>query len=117
MLIIEHEGTLLLERRPVPGIWGGLWCFPESGEGADHALESLQRFGTRAETFDALGDVEHGFTHFRLTISPRYGRATHVTPIAGEAAWQWMSPDEIRRAAIPAPVHAILDRLQLPLFA
>src|ERR1700682_5011018 len=28
-LVLRHEGGVLVERRPAPGIWGGLWCFPE----------------------------------------------------------------------------------------
>ena len=27
--VFIHQGKILLERRPSPGIWGGLWCFPE----------------------------------------------------------------------------------------
>lgn len=30
-------GEILLERRPPTGIWGGLWCFPESAEWLRHA--------------------------------------------------------------------------------
>ena len=29
LLILRRAGELLLEKRPAPGIWGGLWCFPE----------------------------------------------------------------------------------------
>jgi A/G-specific adenine glycosylase len=28
-LIYKNNDQVLLERRPSPGIWGGLWCFPE----------------------------------------------------------------------------------------
>src|SRR5574341_1248690 len=27
--VYRHDGSVLLERRPSSGIWGGLWCFPE----------------------------------------------------------------------------------------
>src|SRR6185295_6010231 len=29
-LVLRHAGQILLERRPSPGIWGGLWSFPEA---------------------------------------------------------------------------------------
>src|SRR4051812_39484936 len=28
-LVLRRNGAVLVERRPSPGIWGGLWCFPE----------------------------------------------------------------------------------------
>src|SRR5207244_1858718 len=28
-LVLLHKGSVLLERRPSAGIWGGLWVFPE----------------------------------------------------------------------------------------
>src|SRR6267142_1169437 len=28
-LVLRHAGAVLVERRPAPGIWGGLWCPPE----------------------------------------------------------------------------------------
>jgi A/G-specific adenine glycosylase len=33
-LVLQHQGAVLLERRPSPGIWGGLWVFPEGPAGA-----------------------------------------------------------------------------------
>ena len=30
MLVLTRAGEVLLEKRPAPGIWGGLWCFPEA---------------------------------------------------------------------------------------
>ncbi|MEO6928955.1 MAG: A/G-specific adenine glycosylase, partial [Casimicrobiaceae bacterium] len=35
LLLLEHAGTLLFERRPAVGIWGGLWSFPEASVDAD----------------------------------------------------------------------------------
>src|SRR6185312_16783316 len=29
MLVLAHEGRVLLRQRPAPGIWGGLWSLPE----------------------------------------------------------------------------------------
>ncbi|HAP27431.1 MAG TPA: A/G-specific adenine glycosylase, partial [Achromobacter sp.] len=29
MLVLRHKGAFLLQQRPEPGIWGGLWSLPE----------------------------------------------------------------------------------------
>ena len=34
-LVIERAGTILFEKRPAAGIWGGLWSLPEAGVEAD----------------------------------------------------------------------------------
>ena len=85
MMIIEHEGALLLEKRPAPGIWGGLWCFPQIDLEEDVGAVCAHRFGVHVAAPEMLPTIDHGFTHFRLTISPMRMRATSVTPRAGEA--------------------------------
>jgi A/G-specific adenine glycosylase len=107
MLILEHAGSLLLERRPAPGIWGGLWCFPEVAAGEDIAAACAQRFGARIGTMQRLPDVEHGFTHFSLTITPQRLEVCDLQPRAAESEYQWLAIEKLEAAAIPAPVKRI----------
>jgi A/G-specific adenine glycosylase len=86
------RGKVLLERRPSPGIWGGLWCFPE-------------RALAKAATTRKLAPIEHGFTHFRLRIEPLLIKA------APENGGLWLDFDEARAAAIPTPVKKLLQDL------
>ena len=111
MLILEHRGALLLEKRAVTGIWGGLWCFPELDVGADAAMWCEQRFGACVGGLQTLPPIEHGFTHFSLTISPQRARVTTLMPRAAEPGQLWMRLDEAKTAAIPAPVKRILESL------
>jgi len=90
--IFIHQGKVLLERRPAPGIWGGLWCFPER-----------RPAGCRVKGKLAL--IEHGFTHFRLRIQPLLCRG------APKQSGLWMGLDDARRAAIPTPVRNLLHDL------
>ena len=111
MLVLERRGALLVEKRPAPGIWGGLWCFPELAPEEDAAAVSLQRYGARVGPAVCLPDVEHGFTHFSLTISPRRFEVTSVVPRAAEAGYRWLPIGEIGNAGIPAPVRRIIEGL------
>jgi len=90
--IFLHEGSVLLERRPSPGIWGGLWCFPEK-----------KLLGARKQR--RLPPIEHGFTHFRLRIQPVLCEAGS-TPGA-----LWIDLGDAVRAAVPAPVRKLLQEL------
>jgi A/G-specific adenine glycosylase len=111
MLELEHAGKVLLEKRPAAGIWGGLWCFPEVNA-TDEAIGFCRgRFGAEVERVELLPDIEHGFTHFSLTISPRRVALSGVAPHAGEYDCLWLQRDDARRAGIPAPVARILDLL------
>jgi len=112
MLILEHRGALLLERRPAPGIWGGLWCFPEIPGGEDPTDFSLRHFGANISNLEHMASVEHGFTHFSLTISPRWLEVSSVLPRIAEPGHQWLPIDEIGGAAIPAPVRRIVEELR-----
>ncbi len=85
-------GRVLLERRPSPGIWGGLWCFPEKRPDGGRVKRRLPV-------------IEHGFTHFKLRIRPLL--CTGVTEKSGF----WMDLDDARRAAIPTPVKNLLHEL------
>lgn len=90
--VVIHQGKILLERRPSPGIWGGLWCFPER-----------RPAGCRLKR--RLPPIEHGFTHFRLRIQPLLCRG------APGKTGLWMDLDDAARAAIPTPVRTLLKDL------
>jgi A/G-specific adenine glycosylase len=111
MLVLEHAGSLLFEKRPASGIWGGLWSFPELDESDDVELACENRFGVRMRAAHRLPDVEHGFTHFRLTIRPRYVKVGSFEPRLMEPYCEWMTLETAMAAAIPAPVRRILGLL------
>jgi len=108
MLIALHAGCVLLEKRPAQGIWGGLWSLPEAAADSRTApwTALLGRGRHRAEL---LAPVEHGFTHYRLTIEPRVVRLAR--PPTARAGWIWLPLVEAPDAALPAPVKRILATL------
>ena len=107
-LVLAHAGQVLLERRPPRGVWGGLWVFPElRGRSARKFCGETLR--CEIESPRPLAVIEHGFTHFRLTIHPFLCR---VSGRRGESGGRlWIDMDEARSAAVPAPVRRLLERL------
>jgi A/G-specific adenine glycosylase len=90
-LVHVDRGKVLLERRPSPGIWGGLWCFPEAARAPGGAKK--------------LAPIDHGFTHFRLRIQP------FLCKSGGRSDGLWIDLDEARDAAVPTPVRNLLEDL------
>nr|VFK53748.1 MAG: A/G-specific adenine glycosylase [Candidatus Kentron sp. TC] len=71
----HHTGSLplysvLLERRPATGIWGGLWSFPECGMEEDPGAWRVAELGDAPIQMKPLPSFRHTFTHFHLDIHP-----------------------------------------------
>ena len=109
MAVLMSRGEVLLEKRPAPGIWGELWCFPEV-DAARLPQECAARFAVNVEATQPLGEVRHGFTHFRLRIHPVLAQVAR-TPGVESPGRLWLTPDDARGAAIPVPVRKILTAL------
>ncbi len=112
MLILQRNGEVLLEKRPEPGIWGGLWSFPEVSDVSQAATLSRVRFGATVKGGGALPAMRHGFTHFALNITPLLLRVTRIAPRAQSPGQVWLTVEDAIGAAVPAPVRRILRRLR-----
>jgi A/G-specific adenine glycosylase len=106
-LVLRHAGQVLLERRPSPGIWGGLWSFPETN-GRDVARD-CRNLGFDVGSMRKLDAIEHGFTHFRLTIHPVLCDVKQPTSRAESPGRLWLELADASEAATPAPVRKLLQ--------
>jgi A/G-specific adenine glycosylase len=95
MLLLLRDGEVLLEKRPMTGVWGGLWCLPERDDAAGKKLPVLR----------------HEFTHFTLDITPILRELGSASPQAAEPGQIWLPVEEAIGAAVPAPVRKLLVAL------
>jgi A/G-specific adenine glycosylase len=114
MLVLRDRGRVLLERRPAAGIWGGLLSLPQADD-LQQAQRMAAQLGADWTGRTQLAPVEHGFTHYHLTITPvlvvsRGG----VAPLAGQSRYEWLTLREAPEAGVPAPVRKLLSALQAP---
>ena len=92
-LLIAQRGSgalraILLERRPAPGIWGGLWSPPQFESEAAALAWCRQELGEPLAAAQRLAAIDHAFTHFDLRLNPvcvRCGGASGVRE-GGEGA-------------------------------
>src|SRR3546814_12787473 len=65
MLILASAGAILLEQRPAPGIWGGLWSLPQYDD--DQALAAAcANWGQSRAAAQKMAGLMHVFSHFKL---------------------------------------------------
>ncbi len=106
-LVLLHKGSVLLERRPSAGIWGGLWVFPES-PGGDVRSFCKRNLSCEIAKAQKLEVIAHGFTHFRLNIQPLLCSVRKLLPRAESPGRIWLDVTQAARAAVPAPARKLL---------
>ncbi|MFL9609425.1 A/G-specific adenine glycosylase [Methylobacillus sp. Pita2] len=111
MLVMTHEGRVLLQKRPDSGIWGGLWSLPELEIGQDGRAWGRQAFGVEGAAPVSLVQLTHVFTHFKLHITANHMPVDALPLQAREPGLQWIALDEAIDAALPVPVRKILQAL------
>lgn len=113
VLLLERHDEVLLEKRPATGIWAGLWSLPELAPGADAVAHCQARFGAEISLASPLPAIEHGFTHFRLTLHPQPCVVRGWPRRAEEPGLLWMPLAEVGGAALPAPIKKLLRNRSL----
>ena len=111
MLILQSpDGTVLMQRRPPSGIWGGLWGFPEFRTAAQ-ATASAKQIGSPSGEAEQWSPIRHTFTHFDLQITPVYIRLKKTAIMqVHETDLVWHHPgDEL--GGFAAPVSTLLNHL------
>ena len=111
MLMLVAEGTVLLEKRPPAGIWGGLWGFPEVTAETDVAAWCRERFGVPPRGIKAHAMLRHTFSHFHLDISPLEVRLSAAATVADAGIRRWQTLGETPKLGLAAPVKRLLDAL------
>ena len=106
--VIRKEDKILITRRKLDGLLGGLWEFPggkvEKGEEAEQACarEILEETGiqTRVDTF--ITRVRHAYTHFKIEMDVFY--CTYLSGtirLNGPIDHKWIRLKEIDKYPFP----------------
>ena len=97
-VVRDGAGRVLMSRRPPAGIWGGLWCLPET----DQLPPGVQ-------SGEVIESIEHGFTHFRLTLKIRRGLIERRAAVIEEDGLAWMEPEDCLDLGLPRPIRTALE--------
>jgi A/G-specific adenine glycosylase len=111
IVAMRGEHTVLLERRPPTGIWGGLWGLPEFPTRA-HAEQWCREQLTGAGSSRYADPLEHAFSHFDYRMQPM------VVHCRGKAAalrdddrYRWYDARRPARVGLPKPITTLIAQV------
>jgi A/G-specific adenine glycosylase len=120
-VIVGSDGRLLITRRPLDGLLGGMWEFPG---GKRHLAETLEEclareieeeLGIQITVQGMITHIQHSYTHFKITLYAYWCAYQGGEPrMIGCIDWAWVSVDELDRYAFPVADKKILQLLKHP---
>lgn len=117
--LVWKGAKLLIDQRKEEALLGGLWEFPGGKIGLRETPEEALRRGLRedlaieVEVEEFFMHVEHGFTHFSVTLHVYHCRHLNGRPQApGCQKWQWALPEEFDRLAFSSAHRKIISALR-----
>jgi len=98
--VFERNGLYLLARRPVEGLWGGLWEFPTIGSAGKHWAKDERRrkwdaaYGVPHQAGPVLFETRHVLSHriFQYALQRSTGEAPIALGEYTEMRWVQMDP-------------------------
>lgn len=118
-VIWDTADHVLITRRPLDGLLGGMWEFPGGkclpGESLPACLhrEIIEEVGIEIEVGDLLCRVEHAFTHFYMTLYVFDCRWLSGQPQCLECTdLRWVTLDQLDTFAFPAADQQIITFLR-----
>ena len=107
----EASRSVLVERRPAAGIWGGLWSPPQFLNQAE-ALAWCRRELGDVEDMESLPPIDHGFTHFDLRLQPLRVRFTPLSQVREVHDRIWYALRSPPKVGLPRPIHRLFERMR-----
>jgi A/G-specific adenine glycosylase len=112
LVLVLQNGNVLLKKRPDSGVWGGLWCFPETVEVKNVSSWCVSAVGTSPDRIEVRPKVHHAFTHFDLSMIPVEAHIQRVPDRLNEdGQWLWYDPRTPAAIGLAAPVARLLASL------
>lgn len=117
--LIWKGARLLIDQRKEDALLGGLWEFPggKIAPSETHAQalrrEVREELAIEIEVDKFFMKIDHGFTHFRVTLHVYHCHFTTGTPLAlGCQKWRWVLPEELEQFAFPTANRRIVSALR-----
>ncbi|MBC8947708.1 A/G-specific adenine glycosylase [Xenorhabdus sp. TS4] len=109
-LLMQHGDMVWLEQRPLSGIWGGLFAFPQFTD--QISLEQwLKNSGISHSKLEQLTAFRHTFSHFHLDIVPIKIDILAFDSCMDESKGLWYNLRQPATIGLAAPIEYLLQQL------
>lgn len=106
----DHDGRILLQRRPPAGIWASLWTLPQSDDETGAGEFISRHIGGAPGNGEPLPPIAHAFSHYKLELLPRRWRDVALRQsVRDNDSLRWVSLDDLPTLGIPAPIRRLLE--------
>jgi A/G-specific adenine glycosylase len=111
--VIQKDEKVLLRQRPLKGLLGGLWEFPNWESDGKRSLRLRLRnyikreMGIKAEVKDPIGTLKQTFSHFKLTL-----RVYPCRNLNGKGKGKWVPIKNLDRLAMSRIDRRIANTLR-----
>ena len=119
-VIWSDRGQILIARRPINAILGGLWEFPggkiEPGETVTDCIqrEIREELGIEVIVGNKLIEIAHTYSNFQVTLYVYHCQHLQGEPQPLESdEVRWVTVDELNLYAFPEANQQIIDALKI----
>ncbi|ARB91959.1 A/G-specific adenine glycosylase [Legionella longbeachae] len=110
LLVLHNEqGYIYLEKRPSPGLWGGLWCLPNISTDKCPLDFIRVNYDLSGEHPQPLLAFKHRFSHFHLEINALSIKTTFFGRQLSENQGQWFAKEQLNSLGLAQPTRKILS--------
>ncbi|MEE9302347.1 MAG: A/G-specific adenine glycosylase [Thiotrichaceae bacterium] len=114
LLVMNDNNEVLLEKRPSPGIWGGLWSLPQFEDLQAAEIWYEKAYSDPFHTLEELDAFTHTFSHFRLHVQPiAVKHSTRTKGVMEANDILWYNSATHFSGGLPAPIKKLFKRIQL----
>ncbi len=123
--ILLCEGKILLEKRPLKGLLGGMMGVPTTPWG-NEALnpEDFFKFEKNLEWYEVSKQVKHTFTHFHLHLTVKVGAIYNTNTVIfksdgyGQKIFDghWVTLDNLENVALPTVMKKVIKQIPDEIF-
>jgi A/G-specific adenine glycosylase len=108
-LLLDYKESILLLKRPAPGIWGGLYSLPQiEATPTSKQMTAICRdqFGIKPNAFTKLPAFKHTFSHYHLMLNPIHIKLK--TKPQALPTQIWYNPSNAESIGLPKPIKTLL---------
>jgi A/G-specific adenine glycosylase len=108
------DGTWLIEQRPTPGRWAGMWQFitVERNGRQPTAKDVAKVTGVAVQKPKLIGSASHALTHRRYAFNVYVCTARDVREASQQRPRKWVTPAELDHFPLPRPHLKVVRMLE-----